>query len=145
MAEAEVLAPTITAPSLEVAEAVEDVLKRIKDRDVRRILRTLHNFCKRLGGTGKLVEVAPDSDYKYTCWFGSEMPLQIGFGSLALGGGVLRLRSTKESYISIPSAWSVNIEATEKAVGFEASVEKPIVGAAEWSLWIKPLKSKPAY
>jgi|GEM_PF-3750627 len=117
-------------------EAVEEKIRNIENRDVRRILRTLANACKRING--KIDVSAWEDLYVFTCV--TDEPMELVFSHYGRGGS-LSIMSPAKLYteFKIPDDWSVLLlggSSGEKTVGFRVEITE-IDGS--WSVKVVPI------
>jgi len=110
-------------------EEVKDALRKIKNVDARRIIRTLVNLCSRVNGSPKLFirKYSEKESAILSCML--ERPLLTG--EVAVGGIDLSTRSTlsldlfgRTSWITIPPKWYIEVGAlADKVRGYKVEVD----------------------
>ncbi len=124
-------------------EALEQI-RKIPNRDARRILRVIYNLCKRHKGVAELY--LPREDEAVLSCFVEE---PISFYSHEFHGAVklghLRIVTTKDvGEFMIPEDWDVEVAESEAGVyGFKVGV-KYDRELGRWGVKVSPVKIKPA-
>ncbi len=124
-------------------EEILGALRGVRDRDVRRILRVVLRFCRRLGGEPELYKPR-EGEVVFSCY--TEEPL--GFYSHefhgSVGAGYVRITTTRDlAEFKVPGGWGVEVAETEKNVyGFRVAMRySPELG--RWGIKVSPVKLKP--
>lgn len=121
---------------MERYDVVQEKIRNIKNKDVRRILRALTNACKRINGK---IEVSTWEDlYVFTCV--TDEPMELIFSHYGKGGS-LSIMSPAKLYteFKIPDDWSVSLlgcTSMEETVGFRVEITE-ING--DWSIKVTPI------
>jgi len=125
-------------------DEIRKAIAKAPNKDVRRILRTLVNACKRING--RPVYSAWEDLYVFRCYTDEPMS-DIGFSHYG-GGGYLLITSEKLfTEFKIPEDWAVSLTAgsgeTGRVYGFRAEIKQM---EGEWSIHLTPLFHKiPSY
>lgn len=121
---------------MERYEVVQEKIRKIKNKDVRRILRALTNACKRINGK---IKISTWEDlYVFSCV--TDEPMDLIFTQYGKGGSLSIISPAKlYTEFRIPDDWNVSLlggSSGEKTVGFRVEITE-IDGS--WSIKVTPI------
>jgi len=121
---------------------IEEELRKMPDRDVRRILRVASRFCVKNGGTPVMYKTA--REVEMACYFDEPVSFFIGSFYGVVDMGHVRLVTPADiSEFKVPEGWHVDVgDYEEKVYGFSVKLTyTPELGV--WTIRVGALKRKP--